>query len=326
MRLLRRLLFVCALIGLASTPTFAQQAMQANLSSTTCPGTGCVQLQLTGQAGAAIQIQGTYVATIEFEGSVDGQTFTSINMTPTASTTPASSATANGIWLGGVGGLSAVRARLSAYTSGVVGINIRNSSGSAASTSAGSIAGTVAGDKTNNNAAPAATQLDVMPGISSATALSLTTGRSQKMWLNLFGATSVQFTNSVTGAAYDLAPNVDPCAQIAQTTTPISQTARTVIIAATSAKKNYICSIVLVAGAAEIANIDEGTGTTCQTGTAAIAGSTTAANGLSFAANGGMALGSGGATLLWGKTANVDTCLVPSGSNRLSGWVSWVQN
>lgn len=117
----------------------------------------------------------------------------------------------------------------------------------------------------------------------------------------------------------------DPCTFLAKTTDPFSLTARAVVIAAVSAKKNYICAIAVVAGAAEILNIDEGTGTTCQTGTAAIAGSTTAANGLSFAANGGMTIGNGQATVLAGKTVNVDTCLVPSGSNRLSGFITYVQ-
>lgn len=118
---------------------------------------------------------------------------------------------------------------------------------------------------------------------------------------------------------------VDPCSSEAKVTDPFSLTARGVIISAAASKKNYICAISVVAGAAEILNIDEGTGTTCQTGTAAIAGSTTAANGLSFAANGGMAAIGSNSTVLAGKTANVDTCIVPSGSNRLAGFVTYVQ-
>jgi hypothetical protein len=117
----------------------------------------------------------------------------------------------------------------------------------------------------------------------------------------------------------------DPCTSEAKTTDPFSLTARGVIIAATAAKKNYICAIAIVAGTAEIANIVEGTGTTCQTSTAALVGSTTAANGLSFAANGGAMIGTGLGAVVNGKTSNVDTCLVPSGSNRLAGFVTWVQ-
>lgn len=119
--------------------------------------------------------------------------------------------------------------------------------------------------------------------------------------------------------------HLDPCSGKAKVTDPFSLTARGVLIAASASNKNYICSITMVAGAAEVLNIVEGTGTTCQTGTAAIAGSTTAANGMSVLANGGVVLPGGDATMLAGKTANVDTCFVPSGSNRVAGFVTYVQ-
>lgn len=118
---------------------------------------------------------------------------------------------------------------------------------------------------------------------------------------------------------------LDPCSSEAKITAPFSLIARGVIVAAAASKKNYICAISVVAQAAEIFNIDEGTGTTCQTGTAAIVGSTTAANGLSFAANGGMSAIGSNSTVLAGLTANVDTCIVPSSTNRLSGFVTYVQ-
>lgn len=117
----------------------------------------------------------------------------------------------------------------------------------------------------------------------------------------------------------------DPCDSEAKTTAPFSLTARGVVIAAVSAKKNFVCSIVVVAGAAEVFNLVEGTGTTCQTSTAAVAGSTTAANGLSFAANGGFSAIGGRGTVIAGIGTNVDTCIMPSGSNRLSGFITYVQ-
>lgn len=143
-------------------------------------------------------------------------------------------------------------------------------------------------------------------------------------------ASSAGTTGDNTMASYNnvgalWVSQVDPCSSEAKITDPFSLTARGIIIAAAASKKNYICGITVIAGAAEIFNLDEGTGTTCQTGTAAIAGSTTAANGLSFAANGGLAAIGSNSTVLAGKTANVDTCIVPSGSNRLSGFVTYVQ-
>jgi hypothetical protein len=138
----------------------------------------------------------------------------------------------------------------------------------------------------------------------------------------------VNFNYCSNGATWDACRgSPDPCSLLATTTTAISvNVARTVIIPASSGKKNYICSYSLVAGAAEISNIVEGTGTTCQTGPAALLGSTTAANGLSFAINGGIAEGNGAASILVGKTANVDTCLVNASTGRVSGKVTWVQN
>lgn len=143
-------------------------------------------------------------------------------------------------------------------------------------------------------------------------------------------ATSTNVTGDNTMASYNAVgamwiSHIDPCSSEAKVTDPFSLTARGVVIAAAASKKNYICAISVVAGAAEIFNIDEGTGTTCQTGTAAIAGSTTAANGLSFAANGGLAAVGSNSTVMAGKTSNVDTCIVPSGSNRLSGFITYVQ-
>jgi hypothetical protein len=130
-----------------------------------------------------------------------------------------------------------------------------------------------------------------------------------------------QYVTNTDGTNLEL---VDPCESVAQTTTPISLTTDTVIIAAVSAKKNYICSISIVAAAAEIVSITEGTGVVCGTGEAAIVGSTTDANGMSLAANGGLVKASTKAVYV-GKTANVDTCLNVSGSNRIAGEVTWVQ-
>lgn len=115
----------------------------------------------------------------------------------------------------------------------------------------------------------------------------------------------------------------DPCAFLAPTTVAISQATATVTqyIAAASSKKNYICGLVLVAGAAEIINLLEGTGANCGTATAAVVGSTTAANGMSFAANGGLV----NPIKIPGIGTNVNTCLATSGANRVAGYLTYVQ-
>jgi hypothetical protein len=79
-----------------------------------------------------------------------------------------------------------------------------------------------------------------------------------------------------------VSPNSLGCAgaSIANTTsTPISITANTQIISGTSAKQTYICSINLIVGAADNVALVEGTGTTCGTGIAGIAGGATATGG-----------------------------------------------
>lgn len=105
---------------------------------------------------------------------------------------------------------------------------------------------------------------------------------------------------------------------------PISQTGDTAVITATASQYVYVCSIVLVAGAAETVSIWEGTGTACGTGSAAIFGSTTEANGLALAANGGF---SAVAPTPFFRTAstNVDLCIRQVGTNQISGMISYLK-
>lgn len=117
---------------------------------------------------------------------------------------------------------------------------------------------------------------------------------------------------------------IDPCASITKTTTAISQTTTTRYVTASSGKKTYVCSIMLVANAAETVSLVEGTGTTCTTPTALI-GSATAANGVSLAANGGFQLAAGNQAAVVGIGTNVDVCVLQAGSNRVTGFITTVQ-
>lgn len=102
----------------------------------------------------------------------------------------------------------------------------------------------------------------------------------------------------------------------------ISQTADTTLVSGTASQYFYICSIILVAGAAEVVSLWEGTGTACGTGSTAILGSTTEANGLSVSANGGFSAVSGIPFLRTATAAN-DICLRQSGTNRVSGVLTY---
>ena len=131
-----------------------------------------------------------------------------------------------------------------------------------------------------------------------------------------------QPVKSVDGTNSEL---IDGCMSVAPTKVAISQTATTKLISQVSAKTNYVCAITIVAAAAEIVNIVEGTGTTCGTGTVALVGSTTAANGLSFAANGGWSGGDGHHTFIVGSGTNIDLCLTQNGTSRVSGFITYSQ-
>lgn len=114
---------------------------------------------------------------------------------------------------------------------------------------------------------------------------------------------------------------IDPCTALLPTTVAVSQTADTQLITGTANKKTYICGGVLVAGAAEIINLVEGTGSVCGTSTTALVGSTTEANGVSLAANGVLPID----TPISGSGTAVNTCLYNNTASRVSGYVTYVQ-
>ena len=118
---MKRLLL--ALFLLFSLPSLALG--QTNISTTTCPGSGCVTFNVANQGSIGIQITGTWAGTITFQGTVDNVNYASILVAPSTSLTPVSTTTANGMWTAGTGGLSAVRVVFTAYTSGTAAVTQR---------------------------------------------------------------------------------------------------------------------------------------------------------------------------------------------------------
>src|SRR5271166_6135798 len=114
-------------------------------ASTCTPNNGvstngaCVSLTVPPSTGGiTVNIQGTYNATNQFEASTDGVNFVAINGTPLNSTTAATSTTSTGIWQFNAAGVTIIRVRASAYTSGAASVNIQASSASARSGGGGS--------------------------------------------------------------------------------------------------------------------------------------------------------------------------------------------
>ncbi len=125
-----------------------------------------------------------------------------------------------------------------------------------------------------------------------------------------------------------VSPNSLGCAgaSIANTaSTPISVTANTQIIPGASGKQTYICHLNLIVSAADNVALVEGTGTICGTGTAGIAGGTSAGTGWNFAANGGLTMGAGNGAIARTATAADNVCLLVSGGAQVSGSIVWAQ-
>jgi hypothetical protein len=84
----------------------------------TGPGTA---LDMAGVDAFSVAVSGTFVATVTFEGTLDGTTFFTIGLTPMAGGAAVTTATAPGQWYASpVMALLQFRARVSAFTSGAV--------------------------------------------------------------------------------------------------------------------------------------------------------------------------------------------------------------
>jgi len=116
---------------------------------------------------------------------------------------------------------------------------------------------------------------------------------------------------------------VDPCEQAGRSIANINLTASGQIISGSN--YTFVCSVFLVTATAQNIAFVEGTGTTCATSTAALAGGTTAATGQNWAANGGFAMGTGQSWIMKTATSGDNICVLLSGTGQTSGNVTYVQ-
>lgn len=143
------------LVLLVAVPVvYAQNYASQVLSSTTCPGSGCVTLNVTGQGNASFQIVGSGTWTAQFEGSLNGIDFAPLNVVALNGLTAITSTTVAGSWAGSIGGLTKVQIRLSAYTSGTPSAYIQTSQ-SGGSSGAGGGGGSNAAAGATGSAVPA---------------------------------------------------------------------------------------------------------------------------------------------------------------------------
>jgi len=136
-RLPARPLLALLALGLSTPGSWGQlpanvyllQSGSLAASSSSCAVNACVSMPVvTGAGVVAVQLAGSFSATVQFEGSVDGANYTSVPAAPIAGGTAVTSATSAGIWQVGAGGLRSVRARVSSYTSGTVTATLTRSS------------------------------------------------------------------------------------------------------------------------------------------------------------------------------------------------------
>lgn len=103
----------------------------------------------------------------------------------------------------------------------------------------------------------------------------------------------------------------------------ISSATTTRIVTGVSGRQVRIGAMHMITAAANNVAWVEGTGATCGTGTAGMAGGTSSSSGYNFAANGGIAMGSGFGTVLATVTTGDSVCLVTSASTQLSGGIEY---
>ncbi|HZT12698.1 MAG TPA: hypothetical protein VFA29_07835 [Candidatus Baltobacteraceae bacterium] len=90
------------------------------------PANAVVGISLPGLAReVAIQLEGVFVATVQFEVSIDGgKTWSPLAMTPSGGGAAVQNANAPGLFVADVRAYAMVQARCSAYTSGAVAVVI----------------------------------------------------------------------------------------------------------------------------------------------------------------------------------------------------------
>src|SRR5262245_20049422 len=83
-----------------------------------------LELSVAGYGTLGVQVAGTWVGTITFEGTIDTGTWQTLNVAKTNNTTNVTTTTGNGVWSGSIAGLRKVRVRMLAYTSGSADVQL----------------------------------------------------------------------------------------------------------------------------------------------------------------------------------------------------------
>lgn len=162
-------------------------------------------------------------------------------------------------------------------------------------------------------------------------------GEHIKAWAIAIGITAAAFSTLFmlvphlpgTGVAY-AAPSYpprqgDPCANNLRVPTPVSLATSGQVITGAAGKQTYICHLALVTATAQNIALVEGTGSTCGTSTAGMAGGSTAATGWNLFLGENLVEGTGANWVLATATAADNVCLLSSSTGQISGVIDYVQ-
>lgn len=118
----------------------------------------------------------------------------------------------------------------------------------------------------------------------------------------------------------------DPCQILHRSVAVINLTASGKLISGVSNKTTYICFLQFsLSGTADNVALVEGTGSTCATNTAGMAGGATAATGWNLLANGSVTAGNMAYWAFSSATRADDVCLLASSAAQISGVIQYVQ-
>jgi len=115
-------------VNIASDQTVTTNSPGVSTSGSISAVNGAVALLLNGAGGAIIDLRGAFVATVAFQGTVDGTNWISLAAIPVTSGANAaavSTAAVTGAWHVLTAGFAQIRAVATAFTSGMVTVSIR---------------------------------------------------------------------------------------------------------------------------------------------------------------------------------------------------------
>lgn len=93
------------------------------LAAVAATGAGTVS-DLSGVARLAVEITGTFVGTVTFQGTMDGTNYSTVSLSPVGGGANVTTATAPGMWFLPAGmKLAAFRCNVTAFTSGTITAN-----------------------------------------------------------------------------------------------------------------------------------------------------------------------------------------------------------